>query len=243
MSIPHLSYNPKLELHLPVKARSATTQEPSEPDWLSNIRSFRARVLWSRGRRPAFRTADGRFVDADTHDTSAYHLVLREPARGDILACVRCAPLERLRSSRVRSLAPEAASQLLRGAEISDSDVLEGARLVVEPTWQRSGLGSRLLVAETALAQLLGRRLVWGTMGCRQGQDRFFAKFGRTPLGEQRFTLPQYDDEVVIMIGRPEQVPSHLEGAVASARAELRSCFDKHVTSLAQPSTTEITGH
>jgi len=75
------------------------------------------------------------------------------PATGrEIIGCVRYAPLEALSHSRIRDIDPIAAAHIVTELCCADAEILEGARLFVDPVWQHHGLASDLLLAGTALA-------------------------------------------------------------------------------------------
>jgi predicted N-acetyltransferase YhbS len=227
---------PATPLRLEARSVLGTLADPGHavPSWLAQLRSFRARVLWDSGRRPTFRAPAGDFVDPDEIDLCAYHLIMRESADsadghdgaldgvdGAVVACLRSSPLERLQQSRVRELDPTGAARLLAERQLTDEDVLEGGRLVVDPRWQKSGLAAQLIVAEIALARLLERRLIWGVAGTRGGQSKLFDRFGRSPITGEHIHVAEFDDDVVTMAGGPDRVTADLEQQIADATREL----------------------
>jgi hypothetical protein len=44
------------------------------PEWIDKVRSLRGAVLFGNGRRPHFRTSEGRYSDSDPIDLHAWHL-------------------------------------------------------------------------------------------------------------------------------------------------------------------------
>jgi GNAT superfamily N-acetyltransferase len=138
------------------------------PAWIREIQRRRAEAIFDDGLRPAFHRDDGTFDDPDPHDLLAYHL-LQPNAAGVIVGGVRAAPLEALPDSRVRRHDRDRADELLRDSGLDDSDVLEVGRLWLSPPWRGEGWAPRLLLGTTALATLLGRRLLWCTVGARNG--------------------------------------------------------------------------
>lgn len=56
---------------------------------VETVRELRARVLFDRGRRPAFRGEDGRHVDDQDLDYGAWHFVARKEPGGPPLGYIR----------------------------------------------------------------------------------------------------------------------------------------------------------
>lgn len=191
--------------------------------WLDEMREFRARVAWNGGQRPTFRRADGGFHDPDPHDVPAYHLILREPLGGRIVGCVRYAGLEELPASRIREINPRAAAELITAARCADPDVLEGGRLIVDPAWRKHGLASHLLLAGTALARVLDRRLIWGTAGVREGQERVFLRLGYRTADAPPAPAPHLDDDLRIIVCTPTEVPAEIEPLIGRLEPRLRA--------------------
>jgi GNAT superfamily N-acetyltransferase len=202
----------------------AASAEPAAPvAWLAELREFRGRIAWNGGQRPAFRLPDGTFGDADPHDLASYHLILRDPIGGQLTGCVRYAPLENLRHSRIREIDAPTAVEIITRARCSDSDVLEGARLMVDPAWQQRGLATELLLAGTALARALDRPLIWGTAGVREGQERVFLRLGYHCAGTRLIAAPHYDDDLRIIFCEPAKIPAEIEGRIAAFDPEVRA--------------------
>ena len=78
------------QLRSPLDRRSYC-EGRSLPHWLEDVRSLRGSVLFDNGRRPHFRTGDGRFCDADPIDLYAYHIFVHDGLR--LVGCVRVYPL------------------------------------------------------------------------------------------------------------------------------------------------------
>src|SRR5215469_10127590 len=74
------------------KDRRSYCEAYSLPDWLKEVRSLRGSVLFDNGRRPHFKTGNGRFCDADPIDLYAYHILAYDRMR--LIGCVRVYPLE-----------------------------------------------------------------------------------------------------------------------------------------------------
>ena len=206
----------RLELRSPIRSVHSAEAEPGAPAaWLAELREFRGRVAWNGGQRPAFRCPDGTFGDSDPHDLAAYHLILRDPIGGQITGCVRYAPLENLPCSRIREIDGPTAAEIIAGVRCADSDVLEGARLMVDPAWQQRGLATELLLAGTALARALDRPLIWGTAGVREGQERVFLRLGYHCAGTRLISAPHYDDDLRIIFCEPAKIPAEIEPRIA----------------------------
>jgi GNAT superfamily N-acetyltransferase len=205
----------------------STGSEPAEPvesaAWLAELREFRGRVAWNGGQRPAFRLPDGTFGDSDPHDIASYHLILRDPVGGQVAGCVRYAPLENLPVSRIREIEEATAREILARASYTDADVLEGARLMVDQAWQQRGLATELLLAGTALARALGRPLIWGTAGVREGQERVFLRLGYHCAGTRLIAAPHYDDDLRIIFCEPARIPADIEPRIAAYDPAVRA--------------------
>ncbi|MBL1078211.1 GNAT family N-acetyltransferase [Nocardia sp. 2] len=187
---------------------------------VSELREFRARVAWANGERPDFRLPDGSFDDADPHDLTAHHLILRRPD-GEIIGCCRYAPLEALPCSRIRELDPALAVRLQGELGCADSELLEGGRLLVAPEWRRHGLASDLLLAGTALARVLRRRAIWGTAGVRQGQEHIFLRLGYRCADAPLIPAPHYADDLRVIVCEPDEVPAGTEPRIAEFTTRL----------------------
>ncbi|MGC5346351.1 GNAT family N-acetyltransferase [Streptomyces sp. DT24] len=166
------------------------------PSWLEELRQFRARVLWEDGRRPEFRDAGDRFVDADPHDLTAYHFIMRDQS-DRMVGCLRLALLERiLATSQSLYIDPCTGELTMERYGCSPGQVYELGRFVMDPAWQRKGLGGVLLRAAAALGHETERRLIWAIAGTRDGQERVFRRCGWERVTEKPTTIPRYDDEV-----------------------------------------------
>ncbi|OXM40422.1 ubiquitin activation protein, partial [Amycolatopsis thailandensis] len=61
----------------------------ADPCLLDSVRELRARILFDRGRRPAFRRADGSHADDQDLDFGAWHFVARQRPDGPPLGYIR----------------------------------------------------------------------------------------------------------------------------------------------------------
>ncbi|QLY30560.1 GNAT family N-acetyltransferase [Nocardia huaxiensis] len=203
--------------------------EPGFAASLRELREFRGRIAWDAGRRPDFRRPDGSFTDDDPHDLVAHHLLLRPPGGGDLIGCCRYAPLETLPCSRIRELDATTADSLCAELACADTDILEGGRLLVAPEWRRHGLASDLLLAGTALARVLSRRVIWGTAGVRQGQEHVFLRLGYRCADAPLIPAPHYADDLRIIVCEPHRVPPESEPRTAEFTVRLTALLAKPV--------------
>src|ERR1700730_6100988 len=63
------------QLKLPPQWKPNCKDESSSLDWLKNVSALRGKVLFDNGKRPAFRTPDGGFLDPDPIDVRAFHIL------------------------------------------------------------------------------------------------------------------------------------------------------------------------
>ncbi|GII55514.1 hypothetical protein Pth03_39030 [Planotetraspora thailandica] len=181
---------------------------------VASIQEFRGAVAWDNGRRPAFRQVDGTLRDSDPVDAVSWHILIIR-AGGRILGCVRYAPLEALgEHSHVRRAAPVAATSLLQDMKATDRDVLEGGRLIVASEARNQGFAAILLAAGTLLARNINRRLIWGTAGNRQDQERIFRRLGYARYGSTTFAAPKFDDELSLVYQQTTSLPPNVAAAI-----------------------------
>ena len=105
----------------------------SSPKWLDEVRSLRGAALFDHGRRPKFKTDDGRYADSDPIDLYAWHVLAYA---GDSLAgCVRVYPLagNGLPSLTETLLGEEQFLQTLRRLVCRRNNTIEIGRWVVDP--------------------------------------------------------------------------------------------------------------
>lgn len=169
------------------------------------MRELRARILFDRGRRPAFLDADGVPVDDQDLDHGAWHFVARREPDGPALGYVRLCPPElgRLFQSRAY-LGARRYEELLSEQCLAASEVFEHSRLVVEHRARKLGLGVYLNAMAIAAAHHLGAKAMIGTSGTKDGQDHFHERFGFRPVPGTRSYVEQYTEDVVIMLHRSD---------------------------------------
>ena len=180
------------EVCLPPRADS----EP--PSWLDGLEAFRARVLYDGGRRPNFKTADGRFVDDDPVDLDAYHVIASSD--DGIAGCFRVVPLATSQTAlSERLLGAEGLDRTLARLGVVRAQATEGGGWAVDPSFRRQGLGVRLLATGVAVAERLGLEVMLGPSGVRDGQYRTLAKIGWRPVpGLRLMPVPKLADEICI---------------------------------------------
>jgi hypothetical protein len=162
-------------------------QHPGEtvrnpPAWLLEVQEMRGRTIYDRGHRPQFQRADGRHRDADYIDFDAYHAVAR--SEGQVVGCVRVAPLTRIDSSVVSSaIGEERLATVLRDLGTTRERTGESSRWIVRQEF-RGALGPRLVAASWAIARWLPMDVGLVMAGTRQKQDMALIRMGARPLND-----------------------------------------------------------
>ena len=186
-----------------VTAFLAPRRDRADQSRLDLVREVRARILFDRGRRPAFLGLEGVHADAQDLDHGAWHFVARRDPDGPVLGYVRLCPAELGDQFQSRDfLGPEAYERLLEAEGYPASEVFEHSRLVVEHRARKLGLGVHLNAWAIAAAHELGAKAMIGTSGTKDGQDRFHERFGFRPVSGTRRYVEQYTEDVVIMLHR-----------------------------------------
>lgn len=189
---------------------------------VDDVRAFRARVLHDGGRRPGFRTADGRYDDPDPIDEHAHHVVVT--VDGAIAGVLRVVPLDTTdRGFCDRLLGPARVEEILARAGTHRAAVWEGSGWAADPGRRSGLLGARVLAAGTAVAEALGRTHLLGAAGVRGGQYLRVRQLGyRAAEGVGPVPLPRMADEVRIVCGPSATTAPGFRALVARAAAELR---------------------
>jgi hypothetical protein len=191
-----------------IEAHHIPADETAAGRLITQIRALRSRILYDRGRRPAFRAdgagADG--ADAQPQDFGSWHFLARREAEGPVLGYVRLATpaIGDLYQSR-EFLGTRDYEALLQDEGLSAGCVFEHSRLVVEHRARKLGLGVRLNAAAIGAAHALGARAMTGTSGTADGQDLFHGRFGFEPVPGTRRYVERYTEEVVLLIHRADQ--------------------------------------
>jgi GNAT superfamily N-acetyltransferase len=189
---------------------------------VEELRRFRGEVIWDGGARPAFRGADGSFADSRAADPDSYHVVLREAGQRSMVACIAIAPLESLSESVVRGWSPALSARLLDERGLDEPAVLEAARMVVARRLRGRGLGQLLVITAFALAQTMGRQMIWGTAGTRRNQHRLLIATGMGIREEYgRRYVPELEDTLCVVTGDPGGVPVAMQGLLAQLRSRV----------------------
>ncbi|MEU4520279.1 ThiF family adenylyltransferase [Amycolatopsis sp. NPDC024027] len=193
---------------------------PETPDWhvtavlgprpgeggrpvLDAVRALRARILFDHGHRPAFLRADGTHADDEHLDFGAWHFIARRSPGGPPLGYIRLSTPDTGTPFQSRDfLGDEPYEELLAAAGLGAADVFEHSRLVVEHRARKLGLGLHLNALAIGAAHHLGARAMIGTSGTKDGQDRFHERFGFRPVHGTRRYVPQYTEDIVIMLHR-----------------------------------------
>ncbi|MEV6073209.1 ThiF family adenylyltransferase [Nocardia sp. NPDC052001] len=169
-------------------------------DRVSRLRELRARILYDNGRRPEFRDACGAHVDDQELDYGAWHFIARRHPRGPVLGYIRLSTPEtgELFQSRAH-LGEERYQRLLAEEGAEPANTYEHSRLVVEHRARKLGLGVYLNAVAIGAAHHLGAKLMIGTSGTKDGQDRFHGRFGFHPVPGTRCYVERYTEDVVIL--------------------------------------------
>ncbi len=197
-----------LSWHLwPPPDRASDSGQRLSFNWLNDVRSLRGLVLFDNGRRPHFRTEDGRFVDPDPIDLYAHHILAYDGSR--LVGCVRVYRLAVNGPSCVTEevLGDISFSRFLRGLGTQRTDTVEIGRWIVDPEYRRNGrLGTRLAAASAALAAALGsgsvvqQRAVICSVGTGDQQDSMLRRVGLASVpAAQAVECPNFSDDVCVM--------------------------------------------
>ncbi|MBE8517788.1 ubiquitin activation protein [Amycolatopsis sp. H6(2020)] len=170
---------------------------------LDAVRALRARIVADHGHRPALLRADGTQADDRDLDFGAWHFIARRSPGGPPLGYIRLSTPDTGAPFQSRDfLGDEPYRELLVAEGFGTGDVFEHSGLVVEHRARKLGLGLHLNALAIGAAHHLGARAVIGTSGTRDGQDRFHERFGFRPVRGTRRYVPQYTEDVVIMLHR-----------------------------------------
>ena len=177
------------------------------PDWLKEVRSLRGSVLFDNGRRPHFRTGDGRFCDADPIDLYAHHILVHDGMR--LVGCVRVYPLvlNGLPCVTEKILGQKTFSEMLHKLGAKRTETVEIGRWIVDPAYRASGRpGVQLAAASAALAITLGngsvfqRKIIVCSAGTGDRQDLMLARIGLSAArAVEAITCDDFKDNVRVM--------------------------------------------
>jgi hypothetical protein len=175
-------------------------------DWLAEVRALRGKALFDGGKRPAFKTEEGVFLDPDPIDFHAFHILACDEEK--LVGCVRVYHLDRdgLACVAEKILGETKYRQLFGQAE----EIVEIGRWVVDPDYGATnrdfGLCVQLAAASGALARAIGE--VSGTLrgyaicaaGTKNRQDAVLVRMGMAPVpGLAPISCEEYNDNVRIL--------------------------------------------
>jgi N-acyl-L-homoserine lactone synthetase len=179
----------------------------SVPDWLDDVRTLRGSVFFDGGRRPHFRTNDGRFADPDPVDSHAYHILAYDGQK--LVGCVRVYHVKENGPACVteKVLGERSFSEVLDQQGARRADTVEIGRWIVHPAYRASGrTGTQLAAAAAALATTLnvgfaGRRgMVVCSVGTGDQQDVMLAHIGLMAIPvAQPIRCADFNDDVRVM--------------------------------------------
>jgi hypothetical protein len=187
-------------VHPPVAHDPGTGRWDGEiPEWLGQLRRFRAEVLHADGLRPGYRAADGTFRDDDPCDPFAYHVVALTD--GALTATLRIVPLAETSTGVCeRLLGTDAVEQALADLGLERSEACEGSGWAVHAKRRRLGLGVRSLAAASAVTKTLGLQVMLGAVGVHYGAlNRVLSAGIRRVPGFPPVAVPTLADEVQLV--------------------------------------------
>lgn len=166
------------------------------PDWLLELSEMRGRVLYSQGRRPAFRLSNGAFSDWNELDVLAYHLIAR--TQMEVVGCIRLVPLGSAPKCITEELVGKSLfNKALQNLQVSRDEAAECGRWIVVPEHRNTLLGMHLVAGIIAVGRQLRYRVLIGPTGIRDGQATLLARIGMQRLPNlPAVEVAQYDDEL-----------------------------------------------
>ena len=204
-------------------------------DLVAEVRRLRARILYDRGRRPGFRDSRGYHHDDQELDYGAWHFVARRESDSRPLGYVRLSTPEATELYQSRAYLGDAEfERVLAAAGAGVADTFEHSRLVVEHRARKLGLGVLLNAVAIGAAYRLGARLMIGTSGTADGQDRFHARFGFRPVPGTRRYVERYTEDVVILIHHTGDGAGEYADLVAEACARFPGLIVDHPGTLSR---------
>jgi Acetyltransferase (GNAT) domain len=183
----------------------------SWPEWIDEVRSLRGAALFEDGRRPHFRTGDGRYADSDPIDLCAWHLLAY--AGDDLVGCVRIYPLAVEGPPCLTELLLGEAqfSRMLRDMGRHRDNAIEIGRWVVDRTLRISGslapgIAVQLAAGAGAIAFTLVNQsedengVTIFSAGSRDKQYQLLSRLGLRPVsGIDPVDSTEYDDVIRVM--------------------------------------------
>jgi hypothetical protein len=184
----------------------------SLPKWVGEVRSLRGSAFFDNGRRPHFRTSDGRYVDSDPIDLHAWHVLAY--AGDSLVGCVRVYPLAGRGGPPCLTetlLGEEQFSEMLRRLGKQRDNAIEIGRWVVDPALRTQGslapgIGAQLAAGSGSLAFALVNRsedvngVAIFSAGSRDKQYMMLSRLGLRPVsGIEPVVSTEYDDVIRVM--------------------------------------------
>jgi hypothetical protein len=198
------------QLHCPLRDSISGAGE-SWPEWVDEVRSLRGAAFFDNGRRPQFKTDDGRFADADPIDLHAWHVLAY--AGDSLVGCVRVYPLAwgGPQCLTERLLGEEQFSEMLSRLGKHRDNTIEIGRWVVDPALRAQGslapgIGVQLAAGAGALALALASQsedvngVAIFSAGSRDKQCLMLSRLGLRPVsGIEPLASTEYDDVIRVM--------------------------------------------
>lgn len=230
------------QLHPPINESTVGPEKPS-PDWLDDVRSLRGAAFFDDGRRPKFKSDDGRFVDSDPIDFFAWHLLAYAGAR--LVGCVRVYPMTGDGPPCLTELlvGTEQFSKMLYGLDKRRDNTIEIGRWVVDPALRAKGslapgIGVQLAAGAGSLALALVKQseesngVAIFSAGSRDRQFQMLSRLGLKPVsGIEPVTSAEFHDVIRVMYCTSTQELQHrfqrLMDAIASVAEidqKVRAC-------------------
>jgi hypothetical protein len=209
-------------------------------DWLAEVRALRGKVLYEAGRRPAFRTPAGAFLDPDPIDRHAFHILAYDGAA--LVGCLRLYHLDGDGPACLteKILGEKMFSQMLRTLSAQRDEIVEIGRWVVAPEYRARnrdfGLSIQLAAASAAVANALGKASgkLHGFAICAAGtkdhQDRMLTRLGMAPVfGIGPVYCEKYCDDVSVLCCCQGQPLSPLLTELIDKMAEKMGLSDESI--------------
>jgi Acetyltransferase (GNAT) domain len=198
------------QLHRPL-LESIVGAGESWPEWIDEVRSLRGAALFGNGRRPHFRTTEGRYSDSDPIDLHAWHLLAY--AGDSLVGCVRIYSLavEGPPCLTELLLGEDEFSRMLHDIGRHRNNAIEIGRWVVDPALRISGslapgIAVQLAAGAGALAFALASQsedengVAIFSAGSRDKQYQVLSRLGLRPVsGIDPVASAEYDDVIRVM--------------------------------------------
>jgi hypothetical protein len=203
----------------------------ADPTQLAELSAFRGRILYANGRRPGFVTPSGTYIDDDPLDFDSFHITVR--TRGQIVGCIRLRPLPQHSRTLFAPIMGEAElGAFLADLGVARRDCLEARGLTAEPSRRGASLGTKLMLGCWILGRSLGKRLVLGAVGTRDGQSKLMAHIGAQLIpGTAPVFASEFDDALQAMYLDLDHPPATLQSDMdrVAGRLNLSGMTRAHV--------------